>query len=213
MKFLQNYITHRFLKAVQVLLSGTSPLKRGNLQRCQLALTLTGVCFSVCLSSCKPDIKETGASLKYFDLKRYFKNDSARLSRLHLRVTKTVGHNHQEQIKEVTIGNWGEELSLFINSDINKPAWQQSYRVQNTPGYIIYEAVDPKLTTRRIVINQDTTTKKVKWILINNLTHNLLYSSAEKLTYYPDSLYQIEKRQNIRIIGTNRYLIKGLIHH
>ncbi|WP_462266220.1 hypothetical protein [Mucilaginibacter sp.] len=164
------------------------------------------------MQSCKPDIKETGVSIQYFDLKGYFKGDSARLSRLHPVVTKTVAQNHQEETQRVTIKNWGEELSLFSQSDINKPAWRQSYSVTTSPAFTIYTATDPKLITRKIVLSRDSITHKIKWILINNYTKNLLYTSVEKLTYFPDSLYQIEKRQHIRLLGTNLYLIKGKIN-
>lgn len=178
-----------------------------------LSALVTGFLFTSGLTSCRPDVKESGNAMKYFDLKGFFRADSARLNRMHPQVTKTVFHNDDQQTKQVTIGNWGEELALFSNSDINKPAWRQSYAVLTTPGFIIYTATDPELTTRRIAISRDSSTKKVKWILINNVTKNLLYSSAEKLTYYPDSLYIIEKKQSIRLIGINRYRIRGVIHH
>lgn len=164
------------------------------------------------LQACKPDIKETGGQMAFFDLKGYFKADSARLTQLHPLVNKLVKHNDEAQKQQVHIGNWGEELSLFTQSDINKPAWRESYQVETSPGLVRYTAKDPKLITRRIVIHTDTITKKVKWILINNYTKNLLYTSAEKLSYFPDSLYQIDKKQIIRLVGTNRYSVKGLIN-
>ncbi len=170
-----------------------------------------GLALAASLAACKPDIKETAATSQYFNLKGFFKADSARLTQRHPLVTKTVMHNDEQETKQVTIGNWGQELSPFSQSDINKPAWRHSYRSQVTTGFTVYTALDPKLITRRIAISRDSATQKVKWILINNSTHNLLYTSAEKLTYYPDSLYQIEKKQTIRLIGTNRYLIKGVI--
>jgi hypothetical protein len=163
------------------------------------------------LQACKPEIKETGGTLAFFDLKGYFKADSARLTQSHPLVTKMVKHNNDEQTRQVHISNWGEELSLFSQSDINKPAWRASYKAETSPGFIIYTAKDLKLVTRRIVISRDSSTQKVKWIMINNYTKNLLYTSAEKLTYYPDSVYQIEKKQVIRLVGTNRYLVKGRI--
>jgi len=159
-------------------------------------------------SSCKPEIKETGAGLKYFDLKGYFYADSARLTHQNKPVLKTVIHNGVTQTRKVHIANWGNELSLFISSDINKPAWKDSYTVQTSGDALIYKAKEPGLQTTQIIINRPN--NKVKWILIFNHTKNMLYETKEKLTYFPDSMYMIEKTQKVRFMGSNRYDIKGM---
>ena len=158
--------------------------------------------------ACKPDIKETGATLNYFDLKGYFINDTARLNHSNIPVDKTVTHNGIAETKTVHIDNWGRELDLFIASDINKPAWKNSYSVTTTGDFLIYKAKDPDLKTREVMIKKDR--QKVKWILIFNYTKNALYQTTEKLTYFPDSLYLIQKKQQVRLIGTNIYTIKGV---
>ena len=169
---------------------------------------LTGILFlTICLISCKPAIKETGASLKYFDIKGYFEKDSARLTRAHKMVFKTVLHNGVSESKKMYIANWGLELNFFKSSDINRPAWRDSYTIQADSNFLIYKAKDPDLKTREIVIKLDK--GKVKWILIGNYTKNLLYTTREKLSYFPDSLYMVEKMQAVRVIGINRYWVKG----
>jgi hypothetical protein len=158
--------------------------------------------------ACKPEIKETGGSLKYFDLKGYFNADSARLTKLNKPVLKTVQHNGVAESKKVLIKNWGAELSLFIGSDINKPAWKDSYKITSTTTTLIYQAKEPDLLTREIIINK-TGTDKVKWIMIINHAKNMLYETKEKLIYFPDSLYKIEKLQKVRLMGDNRYDVTG----
>ena len=79
------------------------------------------------LYSCRPDNRQSGAKLVYFDLKEFFRADSARLTRLNPAVNKTVTHNGVTETKVVHIGNWNQELNLFIQSDINRPAWKNSY--------------------------------------------------------------------------------------
>jgi len=162
------------------------------------------------LQACKPDIKETGARLKYFDINGYFGRESARLTKQNKPVLKTVKHNGVAESKRLYITNWNTELSLFKASDINKPAWGNSYVVRADSNILIYQANDPKLKTREVMIKLDK--GKLKWIVIFNDTQNKLYSDAEKLTYFPDSLYLIEKRQTVRLLGTNRYQIKGLFN-
>ncbi len=158
--------------------------------------------------ACKPDIKETGATGKYFDLKAYFKADSARLSKIPQPILKTVTHNGVTESKKVKIDNWMRELSLFTESDINKPAWRDSYQTQQTDHTIIYMATDTTLKTREILINKKQN-GQVKYIAIYNYTKNLLYDTYEKLTYIPDSIYKIEKTQHVKLLGTNKYVITG----
>ena len=159
------------------------------------------------LTSCRPEIKKAN----FFDLSGYFTKEAARLNARNKPVFKTVEHNGDFEGKKILIRDWNAELSLFKNSDINKPAWSSSYGIYGNNGITIYMAKDIDLRTRRIMIKQEN--GKVKWIVIyNHAPKNLLYDSFEKLTYIPDSLYLIEKRQSVRVLGTNRYRIKGLFN-
>jgi hypothetical protein len=170
----------------------------------------TGLLLLLCgWYACKPEIKETGAELKYFDLKEYFKNEALRLTRLNLPVKKTVAHNGDTESKTVPITNWEKELNLFTESDINKPAWKLSYTVTATPDSVVYTARYPELKTREIIIRKKD--GKVTGIIIENDTHNILYTTTEKLNYTPGSFYLIEKTQKVKIMGANNYLIKGVL--
>jgi hypothetical protein len=164
---------------------------------------------TICLAACKPEIKKKAS---FFDLSGYFAKEAARLQALNKPVLKTVEHNGgTPETKKITIRDWNAELSLFKNSDINKPAWISSYYVQGDSNLTIYMAKSAELKTRRLLIKREK--GKIKWIVILNHTpQNLLYDSFEKLTYFPDSLYMIEKKQSVRILGTNRYRITGLLN-
>ncbi|WEA03371.1 hypothetical protein [Mucilaginibacter sp. SJ] len=161
------------------------------------------------LYSCRPDNRQSGAKLVYFDLKEFFRADSARLTRLNPEVNKTVTHNGVTETKIVHIGNWNQELNLFIQSDINRPAWKNSYTVSTSDSAIIYKARTPELKTRRIIIKKAG--DKVEWILIYNHTKNLLYETNEKLSYFPDSLYLIQKTQHVKLMGRNDYKVQGTL--
>lgn len=158
---------------------------------------------------CKPD-SITDATPRYFDLKGYFRADSARLARLNRITIKTVTHNGIIETKKVHINNWGLELSLFSESDINKPAWKDSYTIQGDSNTIIYRAKDPELKTQLITITKRD--NQIKWIRIFNTTKNILYQTTEKLSYFPDSIYIIVKSQHVKLLGTNLYTIKGSLN-
>ncbi|RZA01359.1 MAG: hypothetical protein EOP47_11020 [Sphingobacteriaceae bacterium] len=173
-------------------------------------LFAAGIGIILLLPACKPAIKDDGVTAKYFDLKAYFKADAARLSRIKKTTLKTVTHNGATETKEVKIDNWERELSLFSEANINKPAWRDSYKIQTTPTIVIYTAKDDDLKTREIIVNK--TADKVKYIVIYNYTKNILYYTKEKLTYWPDSLYKIEKTQQVRLLGLNKYVITGKLN-
>jgi len=162
------------------------------------------------LAACRPDVHESAGNKRYFDLKAFINADSSRLSKAHIAVTKTVIHNNNgKQTKRLVIKNWGQELALFAASDINKPAWRDSYQITKQGDSVIYTALLPELFTRRISIQ--TINGTVKKVAIHNATQNLLYKTTEHLVYYPDSLYLIDKEQKVKLMGTNRYLISGQI--
>src|ERR1700688_2857367 len=96
------------------------------------AAVAAGILFVALLPGCQPGVKETGAALTYFDLKGYFKKNAAQFSLHNRPVFKTVVHNGITESKKIQIDNWERELSLFIGSDINKPAWKDSYQIKTT---------------------------------------------------------------------------------
>lgn len=146
----------------------------------------------------------------YFDLEGYFDKEASRLQSLDAVVEKTVAKNELKEQKKLKIKNWDTELELFKASDINKPAWKDSYITKETPQKIHHTASDPELRTQEIVITKDAD-GTIRHIFIFNKTSNGLYSSTEKLNYYPDSLYQIEKEQQVRVLGTNNFNVTGKI--
>ena len=176
-------------------------LKTAGLTLCILAIT--------CFFACKPDIKETGATLKYFDIKGYFTGDTARLNHENRPFLKTITYNGQTEQKTVHISNWGLELDSFIGSDINRPAWKNSYDIITDSNFLVYKAKFPELKMRKMVIKKEN--GKVKWILIFNKTKNIIYQTTQKLSYFPDSLYMIEQEQRVRLMGINFYKVQGVI--
>lgn len=152
-------------------------------------------------NACKPDVAVNSA--QYFDVKGYFDHESERLTRNHPQVKKTVKHNQDSESRDIAISSWKDELGLFAGSDINKPAWRSSYTVTKRGNTTIYKAKQPDLKTRSVVVVNDD--GKVRSVMIVNHTSNLLYSSTEKLNYYPDSTYHITKIQHVRLLGENSY--------
>lgn len=157
------------------------------------------------LGSCKPNVQQN--KINYFDLKSYFASQSQKLEKQNLRVVKTVSRNKEAETKKVKIANWAGELSVFSESDINKPSWRSSYKTIVSGNITIYKAIEPDLKTREIILKKER--GLLTYLMIFNVVNNSLFQTREKLTFYPDSLYQIERKQHVRFLGTNDYLITG----
>ncbi|TZF83062.1 hypothetical protein FW774_12215 [Pedobacter sp. BS3] len=162
-------------------------------------------------ASCQPEEKQAGTMPDlYFSLKDYFDKEVTRLNAANPLVTKSVLRNEEAEQKELHIRNWATELELFSQSDINKPAWRGEYRVDSADHQVTYTALNDDLSTRKVIISRNS--GKITHISIRNVVKNLLYSSNETLDYYPDSLYSIQKEQDVRVIGEGRYQITGRFH-
>jgi hypothetical protein len=181
-----------------------------NIKVKSIVAVTAGIILAACLQACTSDNGQVQGPLKYFDLKGFFESDVRRLNKLNVKVVKTVTHNNDVETKTVQIADWRRELDLFTAADINRPAWKDSYTIIDEDNTLIYRAKYPELKVREILIKKEK--GQVKWILIfNKAPKNILYETAEKLSYFPDSLYMIEKVQKVRLMGSNVYKIRGVI--
>ncbi len=150
------------------------------------------------------NLDQTLSSNQYFSTKDYFESEALRLSKINQPVLKSVKRNDGIEEKKITIDNWKKEFNLFIESDINKASWKDSYDIIKNKDTIIYKSNDPELKTRQIQIVKNNN-GKITFVFLRNLIRNELYNSEEKLSYYPDSLYHIKKVQEVIMLGTNHY--------
>lgn len=173
-----------------------------NLIKAALLLFLISGCFS--------DAEEDQKNVNYFfDLKSYFSNTAKNLAKTNPLILKSVSKNEASETKKIKIKDWQQELALFIDADINKPAWKDRYVKDSTAIKIIYTAKEKDLKTQKIVINMMLGAPKK--IEIETEITNFLYQTREHLIYYPDSCYSIKKSQNVFLLGQNNYKITGLL--
>lgn len=165
--------------------------------------------FIIFISSCTNQ-EEKISKNSFFDIKGFFEAEVRRLSNNKTLSNKTVTQNNQSEIKKGLSVDWDDELALFIASDLNKPAWINSYKRSEDDLRISYLAIDTNLRTRYVEIQKDKNGKAV-FFKIKNISRNMLYESSEELSYIPDSSYTINKNQKVRFLGNNQYQIKGTI--
>lgn len=151
---------------------------------------------------------QSKANNRYFDLKVYFENEIKRLNAQDQKVNKTVNDNGKVETKSIRDTLWADELSVFENSNINKPAWSKSYNVLKTDSSEVYTAVDTLLKTRKISILRFPN-GSIRNISIVNKTENELYDLEEKLEYAPNNFYSIERKQKATLMQERYFKVEG----
>ena len=147
-------------------------------------------------------------AVHYFDLKGYMAKEAERLNAARPEIQKTVIVNAAAESKKIKIGDWTKELSVFSDADINKSAWQGMFKVVRKSNEDIYSSFVDKIPVKSLTVTHHNGRVKSIKILLN--TTNILYSSNDTLSYFPDSLYEIKKTQHIKLLNEKNYRISGL---
>ncbi|WP_316815906.1 hypothetical protein [Pedobacter nyackensis] len=159
------------------------------------------------LLGCNPTEKSQKNALSYFDLKGYFDKEALRLTQSNPLVTKTVAVNQQTETKQVRMTDWAKELSVFSNADINRNAWKGLFDAKNTGQQFLYTSDHEKVPVKEVLVTKKN--GRISAIRILIIYSNILYKSADTLSYYPDSLYQVKKKQQIKLLSEKNYTITG----
>lgn len=167
-----------------------------------------GLCLiTIFLFSCSQKEQEKGNALTYFDLKGYFKGEANRLNQTNRIVDKSVAINGSATQKKVKIEDFKKEFSTFMDADINKASWRGSFQISKTPNLIAYKSTDQKIPVKKLEIALNN--NKISSIQIFVTNNNILYTSKDTLSYFPDSLYEIKKTQKIKLMAAKNYRISG----
>lgn len=164
-------------------------------------------CLVVFYSSCTVKEQDETNAQPYFDLDSYFKAEAQRLSKANLQINKTVKVNGQSEAKNIKITNWEKEFESFISANINKASWKGSFKAQKDSNKTTYVTQNEKIPVKKVEIVYRK--NKIYGIKIFISNTNRLYTSKDSLTYYPDSLYQIKKLQQIKLMDSKTYQITG----
>jgi len=147
--------------------------------------------------------------IEYVDLGGFFSAEANRLNAQKPTFTKTVCLEGKKESKLLNKSiDWEKELSVFKDADINKPAFNGMYQISKLPNKTVYTALNKKNLVQRIEVDWNLA-KKPSGIRIFQLTKNMIYCAADTLSYYPDSIYSIHKKQEVRVLGTTVYTIEG----
>ncbi len=130
----------------------------------------------------------------FFDLKGYMSGQVEALKASNPRVKKRVSINGKTEERVSDQINFEEELAIFLNSDINKPAWSDKYskdssfaggQLQN----IRYLAKEANLKTQMMQVSFSG--GAVSKIELKNRASAAIVTAEETMTYTPGKGYSI----------------------
>ena len=133
----------------------------------------------------------------FFDLSGYIDRQVDSLQTAGTVVTKSITLNGTSETREITDLNFANDLRVFREADINKPAWVDKYTVEReADGNRVvrtYVAVDSSMQTRRLRVV--TMADDPVLIEIYRKTGTVLSDGRHQMTYEPTSGYEMVSRQ------------------
>lgn len=125
--------------------------------------------------SCKQEKQITNK--KYFDLKGFSESIIAELEIRKPDVTKVWQIGNLKETKSTKDIDWAKELSLFVESDLNKSAFINSYSTNQTPKGIIYRIKSSESLLVKSMAIENLGEKDSKLIRIETSTSNYLFKT------------------------------------
>ena len=164
-----------------------------------------------CGNSESPQSTDRKSSLNYFDIRGYMEAEIKKLAQ-EPSFNKSVYVNGEKETKRLESIDLENELTPFIDSDINKPAWAGKYDVDSTFNQahqligLHYQSKDRKLKTKSIAIDFEGT--DVSKIFIVNAVNSSVANTYQTLTYQPQKGFSIESKQDVSLMAKNHFKIE-----
>jgi len=170
----------------------------------------TAAIFSVLIfSACQTPAGKHNEPAVYYDVKGFVRNQIQLLNQQKPTVEKTMFVGNDQEKRSTNEVNWQKELELFVQADINKPAYRQSYAIARpdslTYEYTIQTQEDLPVRYLKVVLdkpNGQPTLIEAKILAENKLYEsekNLLMRCAQKSGDWRVASYQIKGFQELVI--------------
>lgn len=173
--------------------------------------------FFIALLGCNGGETRRGGPLVYFDLKTFVEGQIKDLNARRPTVSKTLEAGEEREYRRTKDIDWAKELDLFVQADLNKPAYDSSYIVETpsstTVTYRLKRAED--LPVQYLEVIRDTTTGQLLKMKATMGTKNYLFESERILTMECEAgrlrTYTIEGFQQLRFGDPKPFRIEGRV--
>ena len=140
--------------------------------------------------------ESTNITKKYFDLSAVIQSQIKILNKKKPSFIKTVWNENTPETKTIIIQDWAKEFELFLQADLNKPAYLNSYDVVETDTLLNYHL-------------KNTESLPVKSLTIHKV--NGKFESIEATVQNKNYLYESNKQIRLHLAGgqVDSYFING----
>lgn len=166
----------------------------------QRLLPLLTLLFLTIACTSDPAPEESAVS-PFFDLAGYMDGEIDRLTNGKIPANKSITLNGETEAKEGVMINYGNDLRLFRDADINRPAWIEKYRTKEdklsgSHTITTYTSLDSNLVVQRLLVEEDLGVP-VK-IEIDRKTGTVLSDGRHQLRYESGKGYSVTTQQTNR---------------
>jgi hypothetical protein len=171
--------------------------------------------------SCRQEQSRDDAPKVYYDLKGFIENQILYLNEKKPEVSKTAVLGSRREVSETREVDWKKELELFIQADINKPSYRQSYEViRNGPLHYEYRLKPGNdLPVAYLKIDTDSVLKQPLHVEALIRTKNKIYHSEKKVvlnarkhnSLLEVSSYEVNGYQKLIFVEKKEFGIRGKI--
>ena len=159
---------------------------------------------STLLLGCIPEETAEAVELTpFFNLQAFVDAEVERLEANVPRADKSITFNEEVESHEAMELDYEDELAVFRNADINRPAWLEKYSIDSTRGgsrlQVEYVALDTTLAVRSMRVIQEG--EQVVRIEVESQTGTVLSDGRRFLRYEPATGYLIDSYQDRRFGG------------
>ncbi|MBC8156053.1 MAG: hypothetical protein H7Z72_24445 [Bacteroidetes bacterium] len=175
------------------------------------------------LCACDNTVRQVKQPNAYYDVATFVKGQIDILEELKPTVSKALNIKGQQQTQKTNVINWSRELELFVQADINKPAFRNSYQV-GRPDSLTFEYIlkpGEKETVYSLRVQLDSVTQQPRQIEAVLTTMNPLYNSERRLllesgpgkgNQWQVRHYNMTGFQQLTFFGKNDFSVEGTIN-
>lgn len=178
-----------------------------------LILTLGFIFLQFCFSCSNP--AEKAQKHLYFEWKQFLQAEITRLKSINPPIRKSIILNEKKEEKTLHQVNFENELSLFLDADLNKPAFENSYDNLSENNIIWYSLKkEENLKVKKVLIHLDNA-EMPENVEIVIQEKNILFSTEKKLNMHFTEgklqTYSIEGTQQLAWLSPTNYKMMGVI--
>lgn len=166
-------------------------------------LTIVAAILLISLVSCRQEETRDDAPKVYYDLKGFIENQIEYLNEKKPEVSKTAILGSKREASKTREVDWKKELELFVQADINKPSYRQSYEmVQNGPLHYEYRLKPGNdLPVAYLKIDTDSVLKQPLRVEALIRASNKVYNSEKKVV--------LNAAKHDNLVEVNSYEVDG----